>query len=114
MLRNQVQEKDGGAKAGAVDRASNAVKLRWREGENAPCEMNFFCDAVVGNNTVYYKYSLNAIYAYHIPSSSWSPILDCPTKSGFAITVINGLLTAVGGYEDDMKMMVRTPTSCSV
>ena len=39
----------------------------------------------------------NKLYAYHIPSSSWSPVADCPHK-GFALAVIDGLLTAVGGY----------------
>ena len=96
-LRRQVQEKDGAAKTRAVGRAS--IKLRWREGEKAPCEMYSSCDAVVDNNTMYCKYYdlNNKIYAYHIPSSSWSPIPDRPTK-GFAIAVIDGLLTTVGGF----------------
>ena len=36
--RSQVQEKDGGVKAGAVNGTN--FKLRWREGEKAPCEMS--------------------------------------------------------------------------
>ena len=53
-------------------------------------------DAVVWNSIVYYPYN-NKICAYHIPSSTWSLIPDCPAR-GFASTVIDGLLTAVGGY----------------
>ena len=101
MLRNQVQEKDGGAKAGAVSRTD--FKLRWREGEKAPCEMRRYSDAVIHNGTVYCRYDTNdKVYAYHISSSSWSLTPDTP-YSGFALAVIDGLLTAVGGYGYDGK-----------
>ena len=63
MLRSQVQEKGGGAMAEAVGRAR--IKLRWREGEKAPCVMSRCSDIIVDNNTVYCKYdaSNNKIYA---------------------------------------------------
>ena len=38
------------------------------------------------------------IYTYHIPSSNWSLIPRCPFNDGFTITVIDGLLTTVGGF----------------
>ena len=102
VLRSQVQEKDGGAKAGAVDRTN--LKLRWREGKKAPCVMSRSCDAVVDNNTVYCKYEeTNNLYAHHIPSFSWSLTLKCPLIDGFSLTVIDGLLTTVGGYGNDFK-----------
>ena len=91
-MRNQIQEKDSGAKATALNRAS--IKLRWSEGEKAPCVVSRYCDTIVSSNTVYCK------YAYHIPSSNWSPIPDCPLWNLFALTVIDGLLTTVGGYRD--------------
>ena len=47
VMRSQLQEKDGGVKAGAVDRTN--LKLRWREGEKAPYEIFSACDAVVAN-----------------------------------------------------------------
>ena len=95
VLRDQVQNQGGGTRA--VNRAS--IKLRWRKGEKAPCKMYGPCDAVVDNNTVYCKYDLgNKLYVYDILSSNWSPIPGCPTYDGFAITVIDGLLTVVGGY----------------
>ena len=101
MLRNQVQEKDGGAKPGAMSRTD--FKLRWREGEKAPCEMRRYSDAVVHNGTVYCRYDTNnKVYAYHISSSSWSLIPDTPYE-GIALAVIDGLLTTVGGYGDDGK-----------
>ena len=51
VMRSQLWEKDGGAKAGAVDRTN--LKLRWRKGEKAPSRMSRSCDAVLYNNTVY-------------------------------------------------------------
>ena len=102
VLRSQVQGKDGGAKAGAVSRTN--FKLRWREGEKAPRVMSRLCDAVVHNDTVYCSYCDSNykvhVYAYHISSSSWSLTPDTP-YGGFTLTVIDGLLTTVGGYGDN-------------
>jgi N-acetylneuraminic acid mutarotase len=92
VLRSQVQ---GGVKAGAVSRTD--FKLRWREGEKAPRKMLEYCNAVLGNNTVYCMYGVDEVYSYHIPSSNWSPVTNCPAK-GFCVTVIDGLLTTVGGF----------------
>ena len=102
VLRSQVQGKDGGAKAGAVSRTD--FKLRWREGEKTPCEMSrCYSDAVIHNGTVYYRHDSNdKVYAYHIFSSSWSPIPEAPYQD-FSLTVIDGLLTTVGGYGSDLK-----------
>ena len=62
-----------------------------------------YCDAVVDNSTVYYKNDGDSnIYAYHILSSNWSTIPDCPLRDGYAIAFIEGLLTTVGGYGDDL------------
>ena len=100
-LRSQVQGKGGGAKAGAVIRTD--FKLRWREGElKAPYEMSRYSGAVVHNSMVYCRYGLKKVYAYHITRSSWSLTPDAPYK-GFALAVIDGLLTAVGGYGDNNK-----------
>ena len=101
VLRSQVQGKDGGAKAGAVSRTD--FKLRWREGEKAPCDMFRYSDTVIHNDTVYCRYDAHCkVYAYHISSSSWSPTPDAPCR-GFALTVIDGLLTTVGGYGGNFK-----------
>ena len=98
VLRSPVQRKDGRAKAGAVSRTD--FKLRWREGEKAPCEMIRYSDAVIHNGTVYCRYDAHCkVYAYHISSSSWSLTPDTPYK-GFALAVIDSLLTTVGGFNN--------------
>ena len=101
-MRSQVQEKDGGAKARVMDRTN--LKLRWREGEKAPnIEMLRYCDAVVNNSTVYCRCEhKHYVYcAYHIPSSTWSPIADWGPQREFAFAVIDGLVTGVGGLAGD-------------
>ena len=60
--------------------------------------MDRCCDAVVHNGTVYCNYDANnKIYPYHTSSSSWSLTPDTPYRR-FVLTVIDGLLTAIGGY----------------
>ena len=103
-VRNQAQEQKFNVKvnSGVVGRAN--IKLGWREGEKAPCQMGRYYDTVVDDSTVYCRHGTNnKIYAYHIPSSNWSPMPDCPPRSGFAIAIISGLLTTIGGYGNDVK-----------
>ena len=50
-----------------------------------------------------YCKSNNKLYAYHIPTSSWSLILDYPQRDAFAIAIIDGQLTTIGGYGDGLK-----------
>ena len=61
--------------------------------------MGRYSDTVIHNGTVYCRYNANNVYmyAYHISSSSWSFTLNTLYK-GFALAVIDGLLTTVGGY----------------
>ena len=80
------------------------IELRWREKKRAPCEMGDYCDAVVDNwrgivycmNEDYFMGTM--IHAYYIHDSSWGLILDCPANMAYAIAVIYGMLTTIGGY----------------
>ena len=70
-----------------------------------------YSDAVVHNSTVYCRYDSNCkVYAYHISSCSWSLTPDSPYKE-FALVVIDGLLTAIGGFigsENTNKLLSLT------
>ena len=85
--------------------------LRWREGKKVPCEIVRYSDAVVLNSTVYCRCASNCkVYAYHIPSSNWSFTPDSPCK-GFALAVVDDLLTTVGGLssgENTNKLLSLT------
>ena len=101
-VRNKTQEQNARYNARAVNIAN--IMLRWREGEKALCKMCRYCDAVIDNSIVYCgNHGDHNIYAYHIPSSNWSTIPDCPHRDAFAIVVIDGVLTTVGGYGHDAK-----------
>ena len=84
-------------KASGRGKELTSFKLKWREGKRAPCKMDRYSDAVIDGNTVYVnnESSVN-IYAYDVTSDSWSQLLDCVYQNN-SITVINGLLTTVGG-----------------
>jgi hypothetical protein len=91
-----------------VDRAN--IKLTWRDGEKSPHGMERYYDAAVymtsDNSLAVYCVILDSdshsqkenLYTFHAPTSRWSLILDHPLWSGFAITVIDGQLTTVGGF----------------
>ena len=109
-MTNQAQEQDIDSRAigraGASSLSRESIQLRWRVGEKAPCGIGRYCDAVKHNDTVYCMYAgivSNIIYAYNIPSSNWSSIPDCPQRSGLAISVVDGLLTTIGGYGHNFK-----------
>ena len=105
-MRIQTQQQDNGASTRPVPVSWENIKLTWRVGEKAPCGIGRYCDAVKHNDIVYCMYAgivSNIIYAYNIPSSNWSSIPDCPQRSGLAISVIDGLLTTIGGYGHNFK-----------
>ena len=75
-----------------------ATKLRWGEGVRAPSWIVRWSDAVVDGNTVYIRGGdTQVIYAYDTASGAWSQLPYC-MNDNCSITVVNGLLTTVGGY----------------
>ena len=96
LLSQRVQQN---SEASSRGKELVSIKLKWREGKRAPCEMDRTCDAVVDGNTVYVRAGGTVkIYSYDAATDSWSRLPDC-VKEDASITVINGQLTTVGGYE---------------
>jgi serine/threonine protein kinase len=85
-------------KASSREKEPTSFKLTWREGKKMPYKRSRQSDAVVDGNTVYVKkgHTVN-IYSYDVTSDSWSQLPDCIHKSD-SILIINGWLTAIGGY----------------
>jgi hypothetical protein len=110
VLRRQAQKQHGGTMAARpvpVDRAN--IRLTWREGEKCPYGLERYYDAAVymtsdNSLAVYCVIDSDShsekenLYTYHARTSDWSLISDHPLWSGFAITVIDGQLTTVGGF----------------
>ena len=71
------------------------IKMTWREGRKAPCEMSSFYNAVADGTAVYVR-DVNKVYAFTTRTSSWSQLSDCPTTDSTSV-IVNNLLTLVGG-----------------
>ena len=65
-----------------------SIKLTWREGEKAPCEMNRSCHAAVDGSTLYIIVASQA-FCYTISTSSWSQLIDSHTYSCSAVIINN-------------------------
>ena len=96
----QPTEKEDGGKGGEGDQPTGGVRsihLRWRKSGRAPEKMRRAA-AVVDGRVAYYNadWSLN-VHAYDSLTQQWSTLPECP-QIGFSLAVVNGLLTAIGGY----------------
>ena len=78
-------------------RSSKArIKMRWREGRKAPCEMISTNNAVADDTAVYFRTWKRNVFAYLTSTSSWSQLPDSPTN-GCSSVIVNNLFTLVGG-----------------
>ena len=96
LLSQREQQK---TKASDRGKEQTSFKLKWNEGNNPDCVMRRTCDAVVDGNTVYTITGMTGdIHAFDVTNDSWSEVPGC--TGGSTITVVNGWLTAIGGYSD--------------
>ena len=70
---------------------------KWKEGQSAPCNVlrgsSVICGSIVYCSTTTSK----AVFAYDSASCEWSTLPECPQQY-FALAVVDGTLTAVGGF----------------
>ena len=74
------------------------MTLNWRDGGKAPFLM---CRgaAVVDGDMAFFMNLDGKVCSYNFTSKKWSKLPDCPYKHS-SLAVINGQLTAIGGYKD--------------
>ena len=72
------------------------IKMRWKEGRKAPCEMSSYINCAIADDTMLYVRKMNNIYSYTASTSIWSPLPDSPTNT-CPFVIIHNLLTLVGG-----------------
>ena len=81
----------------AIVRQKTELRLSWKKCRAAPCTM---CRGSVTqhNNMAYFRPAGSSqVHSYHSGSEKWSTLNpECPTKQ-FTLTVVSGLVTAVGG-----------------
>ena len=88
--RREKVEASGGAASGG------SIKLRWRDGGRAPCEM-WGEVSVVNESMAYFRpMRSKSVFAYNSTNKKWSELPKCPNSS-FSLAMVNSLLTAIGG-----------------
>ena len=91
-LQQQRQEASGAAASG------DSIKLRWRDGGRAPCDMWGEVTAVDGGVAYFQPQGFieHSVIAYNSEDNKFAELPKCPNH-GYSLAVINGLLTAIGG-----------------
>ena len=95
QLAGQRQEEGEASDAAA---SGGSIKLRWRDGGRAPCEMWGEVTAVDGGVAYFQPQGFiePIVIAYNSANNKWSELPKCPNH-GFSLAIINSLLTAIGG-----------------
>jgi serine/threonine protein kinase len=74
-----------------------SIKLTWREGKKAPCQMRHSYCSAVDSNMLYVKVGPELVYAFTISTSIWSLLPNCPYVHDCPLVIISNLLTLIGG-----------------
>ena len=90
QLRKELQEKDKVLQQKAT--------LRWKPCKAAPTTMHRGSATVCGSIAYFKPDGSNEVHSYDSDKEKWSTLPECPTYY-FTLTVVNGLVTAVGGSE---------------
>ena len=84
------------AKVGSKMAEKRSIKLRWRDGGRAPEEM-YFGSCTADGQMVYFRCGSD-VHAHNAATGKWNKLPKCP-HTYFALVVVNGVLTAVGGCD---------------
>ena len=85
------------AKVGSKMAEKRSIKLRWRDGGRAPQKM-FFGSCTADGDMTYFRDGLSdKVNAHNAATGKWNKLPKCPYIN-FTLVVVNGVLTAVGGY----------------
>ena len=88
------------AKVGSKMAEKRSIKLRWRDGGRAPKEM--YCGSCAADGHMMYFRDCNSVHAHNAATGKWNTLPKCPYRE-FTLVVVNGVLTAVGGYDSSFN-----------
>ena len=74
------------------------VALNWRDGGKAPFGM-YRGAAVVDGGVAYFMHRDGRACSYNLTNKKWNELPNYPCRHG-SLAVVNGQLTAIGGYDD--------------
>ena len=89
MIQELQEEKKSLQQAGKLT-------FTWRSCEGAPCKMKRGSATVHGSMAYFGPDGSRQVFSYNSDTEEWSTLPECPTTD-FTLTVVNGLITAVGG-----------------
>ena len=97
LKQQQKQSRDEVEASGAAT-SGGTIKLRWRDGGRAPCDMWGEVVAVNGSVACFQPQGFieQSVVAYNSADNKWSELPECPHR-GFSLAVVNSILTAIGG-----------------
>ena len=96
----QIQEKDAAIhqlqEENRVLQQTGKLSFTWRMCRPAPCKMKRGSATVCGSMAYFGPAGSSQVFSYNSDTDQWSTLPECP-RTDFTLTVINGLVTAVGG-----------------
>ena len=97
QLRQRGSQRQEEGEASGAAASGGSIKLRWRDGGRAPCEMWGEVSVVDGRVAYFLPVGSNNVFAYDSTNNKiWYELPKCP-NSGFSLAMVNSLLTAIGG-----------------
>ena len=75
------QRREEGEASGAAA-SGGSIKLRWRDGGRAPCEMVGEVSVVDGTVAYFRLVGSKSVFAYNSTNNKWSELLGCPNFLG--------------------------------
>ena len=94
-LRKQLQKKD-----------KEKLTLRWEGNNEAPCRMVRGSAAAFGSMAYFRPRDSKEVHSYNSGTEEWSTLPECP-KYNFTLTVVNDLVTAVGGSHFTLRVLEK-------
>ena len=94
-------------------KAKRKQSLTWKTCKAAPHEMSRGSTTVCGNKAYIRLGGSRQVHSYNSDTEQWSALQECPNECS-TLTVINGLVTAVGGWLVDKHTETLTNTLLSL
>ena len=91
----ELQQSQGGRRKKST--AAQPLQLQWRNGPKAPFETYGESSTIHGRISYFYSWK-KKIMMYNSETGGWAILPACP-KGNFSISMVNGLLTAIGGFQ---------------
>ena len=91
-------------------KAKRKQSLTWKTCKAAPHQMSRGSATVCGNKAYIRLGGSRQVHSYNSDTEEWSALPECPNECS-TLTVINGLVTAVGGWLIDKHTVLHQHTS---